>query len=605
MTYGKGSIARAVAIVASVAGLIVLAGCGGGGGTPAGVPITVTVSASANSLNPGQSATITATVANSSNTAVTWSISPAGFGSLSSTTANPVTYTAPASVPTATTVTITATSAASSSAAGNVQIAVATSAIGVSLSPAAPQTLNQGQQLSINATLANDSSGKGVTWSLSPNVGSFVSQTASSATYQAPNPVSSNTTVTITATSVADSNAKASVEVTDMPSGAGANVAAVTVNGNLGAANIAYTSVLICAPGSTTNCLTVDNIQVDTGSEGLRILDSAIPGLALPTLTDTSGNTIFNCVGFADTSFLWGPVQQADVKMAGESASQSLIQVVSSSSSGIPTACSNGGTLENTPQSLGANGILGVGLEPTDCTLAGSNFCDGSISNPANVYFSCPSSGCTGGETGVAVPASDQVVNPVVLFADNNGTVLTFPSLSGSASSLSGNLIFGINTGSNNTLPGAANVFGLDVNDNFVTLYDGQNLNASFIDSGSNALFFPADPAVLPSCSGSISDFFCPGGLTAQSATQQGSGGIPSVPVNFSIDNANTLFSNANDFVFDTLGGSAGGTFNSCTSNSGDCSFDWGLPFFFGRNVFTAIDGETVSGVGNGPFWAY
>ena len=32
--------------------------------------------------------------------------------------------------------------------------------------------------------------------------------------------------------------------------------------------------------------------------------------------------------------------------------------------------------------------------------------------------------------------------------------------------------------------------------------------------------------------------------------------------------------------------------------------FDWGLPFFYGRNVFTAIDGTTVGNT-PGPFFAY
>ena len=33
-------------------------------------------------------------------------------------------------------------------------------------------------------------------------------------------------------------------------------------------------------------------------------------------------------------------------------------------------------------------------------------------------------------------------------------------------------------------------------------------------------------------------------------------------------------------------------------------SFDWGLPFFYGRAVFTAIEGQSTPG-GAGPYWAF
>jgi hypothetical protein len=32
--------------------------------------------------------------------------------------------------------------------------------------------------------------------------------------------------------------------------------------------------------------------------------------------------------------------------------------------------------------------------------------------------------------------------------------------------------------------------------------------------------------------------------------------------------------------------------------------FDWGVPFFFGRNVFVAIEGSSTPG-GTGPYVAY
>jgi hypothetical protein len=604
MTYGRGGSVRAFSAIVLVAGLIFLVACGGST-TPVGVPITISLAASLNSLLPGQATIVTATVANdSSNKGVTWSISPAGFGTLGNQTATSVTYTAPTSVPTATQVTITATSVASSGVTASVQISVQSSAISISLSPAAPQTINQAQQLSVNATLQNDAGNKGVTWKISPAIGSLGTATSTSVTYIAPNTVTSNTTVTLTATSVTSLNARATLEITVFPSGAGPNVAALNVSGGPGALpNLAFVSITICEPGTTT-CQTVDNVQVDTGSSGLRILQSAIPSLVLPTLTDASGNTLDNCVQFQDTSYLWGPVQQADIKIGSEVAGSTNVQAVSSSNSGIPTACTNGGTInENTPQLLGANGILGVGLEPTDCTLAGNNLCDGSVQSAPNVYFACPNSGCAASDQPVVVPANAQVTNPVVLFnVDNNGVILQLPPVPSSAATISGSLIFGIATASNNGL-GNATIFGLDTNDNFITLYNAQTLNASFIDSGSNALFFPSS-TLAPTICADANSFYCPGSLTPQSAINEGASGVPQSNVPFDVDNADNLF-NTNDFALGTLAGPLG-TPNTCTpSGGGSCSFDWGLPFFYGKTVFTAIDGQNVSGVGTGPFWAY
>ena len=53
------------------------------------------------------------------------------------------------------------------------------------------------------------------------------------------------------------------------------------------AINTAYTTVTVCAPGSTSNCQTIDHIQVDTGSSGLRILSEVLT-ITLPVQKDTA-----------------------------------------------------------------------------------------------------------------------------------------------------------------------------------------------------------------------------------------------------------------------------------------------------------------------------
>jgi Putative Ig domain len=89
------------------------------------------------------------------------------------------------------------------------------SAITVTLSPSSTATINQGQTVTITATVANDSTNAGVTWSLaSGGVGTLSGQTKTSVTYIAPSFVSTNTTVTVTATSVTNTSVTASVTVT-------------------------------------------------------------------------------------------------------------------------------------------------------------------------------------------------------------------------------------------------------------------------------------------------------------------------------------------------------------------------------------------------------
>jgi len=158
---------------------------------------------------------------------------------------------------------------------------------------------------------------------------------------------------------------------------------------------------------------------------------------------------------------------------------------------------------------------------------------------------------------------------------------------------VSGSLIFGIGTQSNNGL-GGAKVYTVDASANFVTTYNNQSYNQSFIDSGSNGLYFlTSGIAGIPVCSDATS-FYCPTTTKNLSAVNSGSNGGASGKVNFSVANADALFkNNPNAAVFEQLAGP--------NSLSG---FDWGLPFFYGRNVFTAIEGRNTPG-GTGPYWAY
>lgn len=94
-------------------------GCSGGLPIQPPAPVTVSVAPATATLYGGQTQQFTASVANTSNTAVTWTITPAtGAGTISATGL----YTAPATVTTQQTVTITATSQASTTASASATV---------------------------------------------------------------------------------------------------------------------------------------------------------------------------------------------------------------------------------------------------------------------------------------------------------------------------------------------------------------------------------------------------------------------------------------------------------------------------------------------------
>jgi len=360
--------------------------------------------------------------------------------------------------------------------------------------------------------------------------------------------------------------------------------------------NGGFTSVTICTPGTLT-CNTIGGILIDTGSSGLRVLASALP--SLPVLTDGKGNAVSECAQFVDQSYLWGNVAVADVRIAGEVASSISIQAIADPTNfTIPSDCTSGGAgIDHDSQlALGANGILGVGLEPQDCGIA----CDptSGAAAPAPVYYVCAANACN--PAFVLVP--QQVTHPAVFFPkDNNGIALQFSPLSGAATTLSGSLTFGIGTQTNNTM-GNATIFTLGPTNQFTTnvFTTGQSLTAS-IDSGLSGIFFP--DGGLPICPSPRSSLFCPTSPTAITAVNVGTNSAQSM-VNFTVDNADNLFSgNPTDAAFSTLAGPSGA---ACTGGSQDCSFAWGLPFFYGRTVFTAISGQGVpSTAPPAPWWAY
>lgn len=86
----------------------------------------------------------------------------------------------------------------------------------VGLSPSMPQIVHPGGTLGITANVANDPSGKGVSWTL-VGVGSLTSQSLTSVTYVAPSSLSSAQNAVVTAASVADPTKSASLQIAVNP----------------------------------------------------------------------------------------------------------------------------------------------------------------------------------------------------------------------------------------------------------------------------------------------------------------------------------------------------------------------------------------------------
>lgn len=340
--------------------------------------------------------------------------------------------------------------------------------------------------------------------------------------------------------------------------------------------NMLTTSVTVCQPG-TSNCATIDNIQVDTGSHGLRILASALPA-SLPLAAVASGGGVAGECAVFGGGYTWGAVRSADVRMAGQLAASISIQTIADPSvPTVPTDCAGSGRAMQTVAGLRSNGILGVGLFSADCGA-------GCVSSALpRWYYSC---GASGACTSSRQPLAQQVTNPVARFAlDNNGVVIDLPAVADAgAPSVSGSMIFGIDTQANNTLGGASVVKANSVTGYVVTTSSGQTYSQSYVDSGSNGLFF--SNSQLPQCG----YWYCPASTQAANAAIIGADGV-SHAVSFSIGDSNKLFASGNN-AFSNLAGVTGS------------GFGWGLPFFFGRRVYTAIASRETS-AGPGPYYAF
>jgi hypothetical protein len=367
-----------------------------------------------------------------------------------------------------------------------------------------------------------------------------------------------------------------------------------------GAINHAYATVRVCVPGSMTQCANVDHVLLDTASWGLRLVGSvlAAQGVTLASETDGSAHAIEECVSFGGGS-TWGPVALADVTLAGESAKGLPVQIMddTGASAPPPASCTANGPPSNGVAGFYANGILGVGVFAQDCGTT----CVGAAT-PQPIYFGC-TSGAAGVCTAENVSLAQQVTNPVWKFAvDNNGVIVNLPNLvnANGDATVSGTLLFGIDTQSDNMLPSVGvTVLSTNASGDFTASYtNGATVLtglSAWIDSGSDGYEFD-DPGIATCTDANWVGYYCPAvPPEALSAVNTGVGAYSS--------SSTVPFAVAAPFPSFILPPAAA-AYGGLAGVGDPTHFIWGMPYFFGRLIYVGIE-QRAAGAYTGPFYAY
>lgn len=351
---------------------------------------------------------------------------------------------------------------------------------------------------------------------------------------------------------------------------------------------VPYVSVKICSPGSLANCQVIDHVIVDSGSTGLRVAYSALSpklrsGFKKLPLKSSFGKTLTECEAYI-SSYVYGPIAQADVHIAGESARNTQLQIFGHPRYRVTRDCKRqGGDEMDSTQSFGGNGLIGVSFYLRDDHA---------------LYYNCQpnTSFCKANTTFPGIP------NTVSQFAtNNNGAVLSFPPLStpDSSTPIEGTLAFGISTQSNNT-PGV-NTLAL-LNDGGTTSDSGtfeakigSNWSNAYIDSGTDTVYFYDDQnSALKACPSTsyYAGWYCP--LATQHLTfNLADAGTTKTQgyLHFTVANPRNTFTSST-IAYDNIGGV------SSPSSNLDNSMAFGLSVFFGNKMYFLFNDQKASTFG-------
>ena len=165
-----------------------------------------------------------------------------------------------------------------------------------------------------------------------------------------------------------------------------------------------------------------------------------------------------------------------------------------------------------------------------------------------------------------------------------------------------GTVVFGIGTQADNALA-AANVLPVTTSASrlgagvLTATYNGKQLTQSFLDSGSSDYFF-IDTTLNPCTDTDLIAYYCPATPLPLSPLLTATNGATA-------SGAFTLYSPLN--VAATSNVAPGLGLNPTLVKPPlpfANSFDFGVPFFFGKSVYTSIEGRAAGGV-TGPYFAF
>jgi hypothetical protein len=301
------------------------------------VTVTLTPPASTTIIEGQTSAAISATLNNNgtSDSTLNWTVTPAGCGTVSSSTGSSVTYTAPTPIPAACSNAATVAVASDAAPLATASVKFTLTPISVTISPSTAQTVVEGGSLTITGS-ANDS--KGVSWSLgSGSCGSLASATSSGVSFVAPTSLSSTCTATVVAASKTNGTITQSVGITVNPitvtisspaspvavqSGAAATTITATTTDPAGASTLQWTLTPTSGCGSlsattgasvgytppttlTTGCSATARAASSTdGNHSASVTFNVTPAPIVLTLVNpapSSGNTASSTLGYAGT----------------------------------------------------------------------------------------------------------------------------------------------------------------------------------------------------------------------------------------------------------------------------------------------------------------